>query len=209
MSERARRNESGDGGFTLIEILVALVVLVILSAAAYGGLHAIVQVRERTRISEHHFQRLQLAMVTLTRDLEQAVARPIRHASGEFAPAMLGGDRDVPELSFTRSGRPNPLLLPRSALERVAYAADGGNLVRYFYTVLDRTVEETPVRQTLLPGVTALRVRFLDRFGHWQAHWPPLNAEAHRYDRRDPVAVEVTLQTRRWGKVRRLIEIAP
>lgn len=197
------------GGFTLVEILVALVVLAIMAAAAYGGLHAVMKVRENTRTSERRLQRLQLAMVTLTRDLEQAVARPIRHASGELAAGMLGGDNDVPQLAFTRSGRPNPLLLPRSSLERVAYAVDDDKLVRYFYSVLDRTIEETPTRQTLLTGVRTMHVRFLDRRGHWQAHWPPLNTEARSYDRRDPVAVQVTLQTRRWGEIRRLIEIAP
>jgi len=196
-------------GFTLIEILVALVVLAIMSVAAYGGLHALMKAREATRDSQQHFQKLQMAMVIMTRDLEQAVARPIRHASGDLAPAMLGGDKDVPELAFTRAGRPNPLQKPRSSLERVAYGVDGDKLVRFFYSVLDRTVEETPKRQVLLPGVKTMHLRFLDQFGKWHAHWPPINVEAAQYERRDPVAVEVTLQTTRWGKIRRLVEIAP
>lgn len=209
MGPGSGRHAPRGAGFTLIEILVALVVLAIMSAAAYGGLHAVMQVRERTRGNERRLQHLQLAIVTLSRDLEQAVARPIRHSSGELAPAMLGGNSDVPELAFTCAGRPDPLLRPRSSLERVAYAVAHGKLVRYHYDVLDRTVEETPARQTLLSGVQSMRLRFLDRAGNWQAHWPPLNAEAHRYDRRDPLAVEVTLQTARWGRIRRLIEVAP
>lgn len=209
MMARSTRPRFGASGFTLVEILVALVVLAIMAVAAYGGLHAIMQVRERTRTSERQLQQLQLAMVTLTRDLEQAIARPIRHSSGELAPAMLGGNNDVPELAFTRSGRPDPLLLPRSSLERVAYTVANGSLVRYFYPVLDRTVEETPKRQSLLPEVESMQLRFLGQDGTWHLHWPPINAEAHQYDRRDPVAAEITLQTRRWGEIRRLIEIAP
>ncbi len=194
--------------FTLIEILVALVVLAIMSVAAYAGLDALIKTREITHRNETHFRQLQLAMVTLTRDLEQAVVRPIRATSGALSPAMLGGDRDVPELTFTRSGRPNPLERPRSSLERVAYTVDHDELVRFFYQVLDRTVEETPSRQVLLSHVSALHVRFLDHSGQWSSHWPPMNAEPQAYERIDPVAVEITLQTQRWGKIRRLIELA-
>jgi len=197
------------GGFTLIEILVALLVLAILSVAAYGGLHSLMKARETTRDSQQHFHKLQLAMVTLTRDLEQAVSRPIRHASGDLNPAMLGGDKDVPELAFTHAGLPNPLQKPRSSLQRVAYTIDDDKLVRLYYVVLDRTVEETPKRQVLLPGVKSLHLRFLDQFGKWNSHWPPINSEPHQFDRRDPVAVEVTLDTKRWGTIRRLVEVAP
>jgi len=196
-------------GFTLIEILVALVVLAIMSVAAYGGLHELMNSRATTRDNQKHFHKLQIAMVTLTRDLEQSVSRPIRHASGEFDPAMLGGDKDVPELAFTRAGHPNPLRKPRSSLQRVAYTVDHGKLVRLFYTVLDRTVEETPKRQVLLPGVKSLKLRFLDQFGKWNSHWPPINSEPHQFDRHDPVAVEVTLDTKRWGTIKRLVEVAP
>ncbi len=196
-------------GFTLIEILVAVVVLSIMAVAAYAGLDALIHVREGTQQQMRQFQRLQLAMVILTRDLEQAVARPIRRASGDIAPGMLGGNNNVPELAFTRSGRPNPLQKPRSSLERIAYGLDGDQLIRYSYPVLNQAIEHPPLRQVLLKHVTALQVSFMDQFGQVSANWPPLNAEAHKYDRIDPVAITVTLDTKRWGKIKRIIGIAP
>ena len=196
-------------GFTLIEILVATLVLAIMIVAAYTGLHAVTMVREDTRQEMQHFHHLQLAMVTLDRDLEQAIARPIRHASGDLSPGMLGGDKNVPELIFTRDGQPNPLQLPRSGLQRIAYGIKHDNLVRYFYPVLDRTVEQDPEQQIVLKGVTALHLRFMDQFGKWHDTWPPLNAESGQYDAIDPVAVSVTLDTKRWGKILRVIGIAP
>jgi len=198
-----------QAGFTLIEILVAVVVLAIMAVAAYAGLHAVVKVREDTRQEMQHFKHLQMAMVTLDRDLKQAIARPIRHASGDLSPGMVGADKNVPELIFTRAGLPNPLQLPRSGLQRVAYGIKDDNLVRYFYLVLDRTVERDPKQQVILKGVTALHLRFMDQFGKWHAAWPPLNAEASQYDDIDPTAVDITLETKRWGEIRRVIEIAP
>jgi general secretion pathway protein J len=198
-----------QSGFTLLEILVAALVLAVMIVAAYTGLHAVTTVREDTRQEMQHFHQLQLAMVTLDRDLKQAVARPIRHASGDLSAGMLGGDKNVPELIFTRAGHPNPLQLPRSGLQRVAYGIKDDNLVRYFYPVLDRTVEQDPQQQVVLKGVTALHLRFMDQFGRWHQNWPPLNVEPGQYDAIDPVAVSVTLDTKRWGKILRVVGIAP
>lgn len=196
-------------GFTLIEILVAVTVLAIMAVAAYAGLNALIQARTDGRKQMREFERLQLAMVTMTRDLEQAVARPVRTSSGEIEPGMLGGDNNVPVLLLTRNGRPNPLQKPRSDLERIAYGVDKDQLIRYSYPVLDRTVESNPRRQVLLKHVTAFTVSFMDQFGQVSPDWPPLNSEAHKYDRIDPVAITVTLDTRRWGKIKRVVGIAP
>lgn len=200
---------SRQRAFTLVEILVALVVLVVLAVAAYGGLDSIMAARQQVHTQDEHFKQLQLAVVTLTRDLEQASTRPVRYSSGDQVPAMLGGPQDLPELTFTQAGRSNPLLAPRSDLERVAYEVDNGKLVRLFYPVLDQVYVMTPERQTLLAGVTEMDVRFLDDGRQWHQNWPPINVTAHSYDRRDPLAVEITLQTKRWGQIQRLVEIAP
>lgn len=196
-------------GFTLIEILVAVVVLAIMAVTAYTGLDALIRTREHDQQAMKGFKQLQLAMVTMTRDLEQAVARPIRHASGDVAAGMIGANKNVPELVFTRSGRPNPLQEPRSGVERIAYGIDGGDLVRYSYPILDRTVEPTPERRVLLKHVTSLQVSFMDQFGQVSPTWPPLNTEPHKYDRIDPVAITITVDTKRWGTIKRIIGIAP
>lgn len=196
-------------GFTLIEILVAVVVLSIMAVAAYAGLNALIRARESDKRAMQGFKQLQLAMVTMTRDVQQAVARPIRHASGDMAAGMIGGSKNVPELAFTRAGRPNPLQAPRSGVERIAYGIDDGDLVRYSYPVLDRTVEPTPERRVLLKHVTSMEVSFMDQFGQVSPNWPPLNSEPHKYDRIDPVAVTITLDTKRWGKIERVIGVAP
>lgn len=201
--------KAGQRGFTLIEILVALVVLAVLAVAAYGGLDSIMATRKQSQAQDREFGRLQLAMATLTRDLEQASTRPVRYASGDHAPAMQGGAHDVPALAFTHAGLPNPLMEPRSGLERVAYEVDDGKLVRLFFPVLDQVLEMTPERQVLLPGVNGFGVRFLDGSDTWQQNWPPLNAASQASVRSDPVAVEITLDTKRWGAITRLVEIAP
>jgi general secretion pathway protein J len=196
-------------GFTLIEILVATAILAILAIAAYGGLNVLIKQRELTHTHNRHFRTLQLAMTTLERDLAQAQARPIRLASENFAPAMMGGANNVPVLAFTRGGRPNPLLEARSDLERVAYTLEDGKLKRTVFPVLDRATVPNPKYQTLLTHVNSITLAFMDESHKSHAHWPPLNAEPGTYARREPIAVQITLDTKRWGTIRRLIPISP
>jgi general secretion pathway protein J len=196
-------------GFTLIEVLVATLILAVLAIAAYGGLNTLIKEREVTHKHDAHFRTLQLAMATISRDLEQARTRPVRLASGTFAPAMMGGANDIPVLAFTRGGRPNPLYQPRSDLERVAYTLDDDKLERTVFPVLDRSSASTPPRKTLLRGVRSITLAFMDDSRKSHSNWPPLNAEPGTYVRREPIAVQITLDTKRWGKIRRLIPIAP
>ncbi len=196
-------------GFTLIEILVAVTILAILSVAAYSGINTLIKEREITHKHNENFRTLQLAMAIIGRDLKQASPRPIRLTSGELAPAMAGGANDIPVLAFTRGGRPNPLMEPRSDLERIAYKVENGKLERLIFPVLDRMTLPTPAQQTLLTGVRSITLAFMDESHQSHANWPPLNAEPGTYVRREPIAIQITLDTQRWGEIRRLIPITP
>lgn len=202
-------NKRRDSGFTLLEILVAVVVLAIMSFAAYGGLHALINARSATRARSQAFRHLQLAIVVLSRDVLQTVPRPIRRANGQEMPALMGGDQDIPPLQFTHAGRANPLGLPHSSLERVAYGVKNGNLIRYFWPVLDRSVATDPQQQILLHGVSKMDLQFLDVSGQWVNDWPPLNSMPGTYLEQPPLAVRITLITKRWGSIRRVLDIAP
>jgi general secretion pathway protein J len=204
----ARRDNACPRGFTLIEILVAVTILAILAVAAYGGLNALIKSREITKAHDQHFKHLQLAMATIERDLEQTSARPIRLASGALAPAMVGGANNIPALAFTRAGRPNPLLLNHSGLQRVAYLVDNDKLKRVVFPILDRAMAPDEERRTLLKGVRGLSLAFMDEQHETHSHWPPLNAEPGSFVTRVPIAVVITLDTKRWGKVKRIVVLA-
>lgn len=197
----------GQLAFTLIEILVAVAVLAILAVAAYGGLDALIGARQYSRREDHQFKRLELAIVTVDRDLQQSASRPIRQRSGALAPAMRGGGNEVPFLAFTRAGWPNPLQRPRSSLVRVNYRLEQGRLIRLSYPVLDRSVSLAPRRQVLLTGVEKVKLRFLRSNGQWVDLWPPLDAESSAYLSREPRAVQLTVVTKRWGRIRRIVEL--
>lgn len=190
-------------GFTLLELLVATAVFAVLSSLAYGGLSAVLSARDETRRQAQRLQEVQTALQMLEQDLAQAVVRSIRDENGETRPAMLGStEQNILEL--TRAGWANPAEQPRSSQRRVAYGHKDGELLRASWYVLDRAQDTLAQQNVVLTGVQAWHLRFLDSERAWREEWPPLGAGAATPF---PLAVEVSMELRDWGVIRRLLRL--
>jgi type II secretion system protein J len=64
------------------------------------------------------------------------------------------------------------------------------------------------VVQDLLTGIKAIQLRYLDNNQTWQSQWPPstLSQAEGWYTR--PSAVEIIIEFKDWGRIRRVIEVA-
>jgi general secretion pathway protein J len=186
---------------TLLEMLVAVAVFAVVAVIAYAGLRAVLAARQATQEQASALSRLQTALSWLTRDLRAIVRRPVRDAYGDRRPALDG--TQAGRLEWTRAGWPNPTGRRRSTLQRVAYRLEGGGLVRDAWFVLDRAQDTKPHELTLLDGVSGLRFRMLNASRQWQDVWP--GSAGRGPSGSLPVAVEVVLDTRRWGEIRRLV----
>lgn len=198
MAPRAR-------GFTLIELMVALALFAVLSVMAYGGLRTVLDARERAAAQAERLGELQIAILTIGRDLQQAVNRPVRDEFGDRGMAMSGSETQI---EFTRGGWRNPSGLQRSELQRVGYVVEEESLRRLSWQVLDRAQGAEPRGAVLLGGVKALELRFLDDQGEWREFWPPPGTDPLTVSAL-PRAVEVGIETEHWDRITRLFPIAP
>lgn len=196
--------------FTLIEVLVAMAVFAVLAAFAYGTLSQTLLSAEILSARMDRLQALQRTMRMLTDDLQQLAPRPVRDVLGDnLRPALDTGFQSGYALELTRSGWSNPVVLPRGTQQRAAYRIEDGELIRFHWYALDRTLSNEPVSVTLLDGVEGMQLRFVMGDNNYSDQWPPLNRPGALGARQRPRAVEVTLLLEAEGEIRRLIEVAP
>ena len=197
-------NTTNLRGFTLLELLVALSIFAVIAVMAYGGLNIILTIHAETEQQAHQLADLQMMFTWLQRDIQQQVERPIRNEYGDKQPSIQG---DRTYLEFTHAGWHNPVQLPRSSLQRVAYRLGDKKLFREYWNVLDRAQDTKPIEIDLMKEVENLEFRFLDNRLQWHEHWPDTSLVPPESDDLKLRAIEVTLEINSWGKLTRLFQI--
>jgi general secretion pathway protein J len=255
MSSPTRKSPRGAvAGFTLIEILVALLILGIMSALGYGTYRAARLSAARTEESLKRSREIEFGMRMMVQDFAQLVPRPVRDMLGQNpVPALqgtggigtlsvttgsssgsgsssgmsfasqsfasqsfnsgsnLGGSKSssvAPIVDLTRAGWSNTAGQQRSTLQRVSYALVDDVLKRSYQINLDTVQGNQPVVQDLFTGVKAIQLRYLDANQAWQSQWPPPTLPVPDSLWTRPVAVELVIEFKDWGRIRRLIEVA-
>jgi len=200
------RQDKKQNGFTLLELLVAIGIFALLAAMGYGGLNNVMTARKITTQHAERLSQLQMTFLWLGRDIEQTVDRSIRDEYAEVQPAVLGVETGRYQLELTHTGWRNPAGRKRSNLQRVAYGLRNGNLLRVYWSVLDRAQDSQPLESVLLDGVEKLELRFLNQQNQWQDSWPS-NQLGAPVSTTPPKAVEVTLETKAEGRITRLFRV--
>ena len=200
----------GQKAFTLIEVLVALAIFGILSALAYGALGQTLLSAEMLNERMDRLQAIQKSVRHLSQDFLQLAPRPVRLELGDsIGPALQADLSSDFAIELTHGGWHNPAALPRGTLQRAAYRLEDDELVRYYWTVLDRTLSNEPVAVTILDGVESILFRYLIESGDWIEQWPPPTAPGPLGLRQRPRAVEIVLTLQDRGEIRRIVEVAP
>jgi general secretion pathway protein J len=192
-------------GFTLLELLVVIAIFGVFAAMAYGGLNYVLKQRRSIETRLEETARWQKAFVRLRSDAQFFSPRPIRDSFGQVLPALQYQTfENRPE--WSHAGWLNPLGQNRSDIERVAYRFEDQKLWRDSWRSLDRGNEAKPASLLLLDKVDRVAWRFLDVQNQWQTQWPPslstTGSAVTNSESSAPKAIEITLESETWGKVR-------
>ena len=160
----------GAGGFTLLELLVAITIFAVLAVLSFGSVRNMLSFDDGLQSATRRYQALRYAVVILEQDLGAVAPRSVRDALGESEPALRAGlkgelltfTRRVPDISHFEGG---------PALRRIRYRVQDGSLYRDVWDGLDRTPDTGLRTQRLLRDVKALKLRFFDG-GGWLEFWP-------------------------------------
>ncbi len=200
-------------GFTLIELMVAILILAIMATMAYGAIQNSVNNRDVIQANEKRLLEVQTAMRVMSQDFVQLVPRPVRQPVGDgWLPAIQGEAGGTPLVAFTRGGWANPAGIQRPGLQRVAYVLENGTLRREHWPVLDATLSSETIKRQLVTQVRSFRIRYMDVGRQWRESWPvqgvAFPGALPGEDLSRPIAVEVTLELEEWGTIMRVFEVA-
>lgn len=178
-------------GFTLVELLVALLIFGMLTAAGVSLLSVSVRAQESVDARLGALGNLRKASALVAADLAQAAPRIHRDGAGASRPAFVGGET---AFSLVRRGWENVGEERRSSLQKVEYRVAGGRLERIAYPLVDGSAALPPV--ALLDGVRQFQLRFRDRRGEWRTRWDPAQPTEL------PVAVEMLVEAEGFAPIR-------
>ena len=170
-------------GFTLIEIMVAMVVFAVVALMAYTGLDHMVQVKQRMEVDNRKWHDLTMVLTRIEEDFSQAANRQWRDEGGTTRAAVWGEAGSV-------DGSGAQLELVRfdgDHLVHIGYRLTKDKLELLLWNVLDRAPRTVPVAYPLLSNVSHFDMRYIDAAGNWQLTWPLADTSLM------PRAVEVTL----------------
>jgi general secretion pathway protein J len=190
------RRPENQQGFTLVEMLIALVIFGMITAAGVTLLTLTVRTQETSDRLLDNLGAIRRTGALLNADLAQAVPRIHRNADGQPVAAFTGGNGgEALLMAFVRGGWEDESAF-RSSLQRVEYRLRDGRLERWRYDAVDG--EGHAAAMPLLEGVRSVRLRYRDRDGNWRDRWDPTDAA------RLPAAVELVSDSAGQGQVRQL-----
>ncbi len=165
---------SAEHGFTLIEMIIALLIFGMLAAAGVSLLTFSVRAQAAATERLDAVANDQRMASLLASDLAQAVPRITRDVMGANQRAFAGtnGVGTAPMLRYVRGGWSNPDGNPRASIQRVEIALDQGRLERRTYTMADGATAGPPM--VLADMVENVRLRYRDK-GVWRPVWDDPN----------------------------------
>jgi len=217
-------------GFTLIEVVIAISIFAMLGFGCYKVVHGLSLAKDSITKNSEELRQFARAMNIVNLDFTQLTPRKILDDSGKDVPAFnTHGDYSI---EFTRVGVPNPLMVKRAKVARVAYRfteqldgdeikqiennkslvraiGDGkqGYLLRYVWPVLDRGNSEKPAMQIILIGVKSIELVYLDDQAKWHDEWPPSGGEANSFVTELPFAIKFKITTNKYGLLERFFQV--
>jgi general secretion pathway protein J len=222
-NQRAPKPAVRAAGFTLLEVLLAMVISAVIAVMAYQALDGATRGAERTNDAFEEINQLDRVWQVMSADMRNVLQPDGKNIVFQGESLKSPGD-DVEQmlLLFKRRGWVNFSNLPRSDLQLVSYRVAEGKLWRDFMPefnreLIDIEMEEDAFHQQLLANVEDVQLRFLhlglvaangksvlennDFSERWLKTWPDPTQQAAVGL---PLAIEVTISVKGVGSSVRL-----
>lgn len=192
-------------GFTLIEILIALMVFAIIASITSSSLYHAFNTRKLVNAQADRLSSLQLAISIIQQDTIQTVNRPVRGNEMRLFPAFIG---QLEYLELTRGGYINPQSQEkRTTLKRVALVCLDGKLLRRTWSTLDPADRNTYEDRELLDKLTDCHFNYLNKNLQVLPEWREQAFAGNQPKEPLPKAIQINFKLQDWGEMNMLFII--
>lgn len=196
-----------DRGFTLLELMVATLIMGILFSMVYSAIDSGVKIKTANDNSMHELNNLQNSFTWLEQDLMHLVDRKNRRAGGDFVDSFIAvnGSYDF-RLEFTRSGQNNLATPQRSDLARVVYSLElnskasvanrqqSYDLYRSFWRSVDSLRQEPTQKRLLIANLRQVKLKMMSKNFEQHEFWHHL-VQNNNIKQNLPRAIEIAITT--------------
>lgn len=160
-SATTAQHKTSQQGFTLIELMIALVIFAMLALAGWQIMDSLTKSRERGYQHQKSLSQLDYAYLQLSQDLAQTsnyVGVPILSATANDTTSVNSAAMtptfvlNASQISFIRFAAPDPRYQSSPMLAKIQYSVAGETLTKQRFYQLDNN-NETPATSVLLTGV--------------------------------------------------------
>jgi general secretion pathway protein J len=162
-------------GMTLLELLVAMTLMVIISAIAYASLNGLIDAKIHTDEVANKLRQELLTSQQLTKDFNAMIKRKTKDAFGETKASIIG---NYSSIEFTRNGHGNPLNQMYSDLQRVQWFIQDKQLIRGSQNFIDEGSFSDWQYRSYLDDIDELNISYINRLGVESRRWPVENANS-------------------------------
>lgn len=168
-------------GFTLIEIMVAIIIFAFISVVSYRIVSTLVLTKEVAGKAQDKWGNLSLAMSNLGGSRNRTIPLVARDENGNILPAVLGKSKITgiydSQLEMTLSGYIGNGVQEITPPKRIGYRYSNGNLYLVVWPVLNRVITTRPEIDLLIDNVTNFQASYLYPDNQWRDSWPPVGGD--------------------------------
>ncbi|MBL4910437.1 MAG: type II secretion system minor pseudopilin GspJ [Alteromonadaceae bacterium] len=201
---KKQQQVSKQGGFTLLEVLIAMTIFALISLAGVTILDTVIKSDGNSQQRVARLNEIQRAFLIMQRDFIQLARRSVR-VDGEkpllgFIHADIQSFSSFSDsLAFVRGGWKNPgLIMPRSDMQSVVYQLNDKTLERWHFNFVDAVAGQEPKKRLLLTQVKKLSFEFYNG-KKWQKKLAKQSI---------PQAIAVEVELEDYGLIRREFLVA-
>ncbi len=170
------KNKKNYLGFTLIELMVAILIFGIIAQISYRTITSLLITKKSLTDSQQKWWVISRAINKMSMNIDKAIPLAVRDNSGVIVPAMIGVQKlsglNDSQIEFTIAGYVGDEQYGSSPPKRVGFRYDGGNLYYVTWPYMNRVNTTTPQINLLLANVSSFDVEFLYDDKNWHNTWP-------------------------------------